>query len=160
MDDELRGVQGWLLVFVIIIALVSPGWGAIQVYAELYTGQAAFLADEPLFASLRNVAWAMVAFTFLIGWFVAWRLLAVHNWTSVQIAIAGIWLSSVGSLVLEYVAVTWILGLPADALAGQLQPQDIIRPFVFGLIWTTYLLKSQRVENTYRGGEEQADVFE
>ena len=43
MDDELRGVKGWLLAFVIIIAVVSPAWGAITIYRELYTGQAAYL---------------------------------------------------------------------------------------------------------------------
>lgn len=160
MDDELRGVKGWLLAFVIIIAVVSPGVSAVMVYRELYTGDAVFMADAPIFVTLRNLAWATVAFAAIVGWFVAYRLLAVHNWTSVRIAIAGIWLASVGTLVLEYFAITWLLDLPPEALAGQLGPQELIRPFIFGLIWTSYLLKSQRVENTYRGGGEQAEVFE
>ena len=33
-------------------------------------------------------------------------------------------------------------------------------PQAFGIVWTAYLLKSVRVANTYRGGEEQAEVFE
>jgi hypothetical protein len=36
-----------------------------------------------------------------------------------------------------------------------------IRPFGFAIIWTSYLLKSERVANTYReAGGEQAEVFE
>jgi hypothetical protein len=160
MDDELKGVKGWLAAFVIIIAAVSPGWSAVQVYQALHTGDAAFLADVPIFATLRNVAWGTVAFAAAIGWFVAYRLLAVRNWTSVRIAIAGVWLASVGTLVIEYLAITWILGLPGDMVLFSAGPQNFIRPFAFGLIWTAYLLKSRRVENTYRGGEEQAEVFE
>jgi len=160
MDDELKGVKGWLLVFVLIMAVISPGWGAIQAYSALHTGNAVFLAEEPLFVSLRNVTWGVVAFTFVIGWIVAWRLLAIHNWTSVRIAIAGIWLSSVGSVILAYALITWVLGLPADALAGEVGVPQFIRPFIFGLIWTSYLLKSERVANTYRDPGEQAEVFE
>ena len=160
MDDEVRGVKGWLLTFVIIMAVISPGWAAVQVYRGLYTGDAALMTGVPIFDSLRTVAWVTVGFAALVGWFVAWRMLAVHNWTSVRIAIAGIWLASVGTIALQYVGMTWFVGLPADMILLDTGPQDFIRPFIFGLIWTTYLLKSERVANTYRNPDEQAEVFE
>ena len=161
MDDELRGVKGWLLTFVIIMAVVSPGWAAIRTYTDLYTGDAAYLGDLPTFAAIRTLAWATVGFAALVGWFVAWRLVAIHNWMSVRLAIAGIWLGSVGTLVIQYFGATWFIGLSGDLLLAVAEPQDFIRPFIFGIVWTSYLLKSERVANTYREStQEQAGVFE
>lgn len=160
MDDELRGVKGWLLAFVIIIAIVSPAWGAISVYRELYTGPAAYLPDVPMVQQVKTFFWATIAVRVAIGWFAAYRLLAVHNWLSVQLAIACIWLVGVGGAIVEYAGLTYLTGLSFGDVMAEAGPRGIIQPIGFCLIWTAYLLKSQRVENTYRGGEEQADVFE
>jgi hypothetical protein len=160
MDDELRGVKGWLLAFVIIIALVSPGLLALGVWRELDTDAAAELDNIPIFASIRTLTWATVAFAAVVGWFVAWRLVAIHNWTSVRLAIAGIWLGSVGTIVIHYIGATWLTGVSGDLFIATPEPQVFIRPFAFGLVWTAYLLKSERVANTYRGVEEDVQVFE
>jgi hypothetical protein len=160
MDDELKGVKGWLLAFVVIIALISPGWAAVSVYRELYTGQAAYLPDVPMITQIKAFFWATVAIRFALGWFVAWRLLAVENWRSVQIAIVCIWLVSVGGAIVEYAGLTYITGLSFSDVLAEAGPRGIIQPVGFALIWTAYLLKSERVQNTYRGGEEQAEVFE
>ena len=160
MDDELRGVKGWLLAFVIIIAVVSPGWAAITVYRELYTGNAAFLPDTPEVTQLRTFFWATVAIRIAIGWFVAWRLMTVHNWRSVQIAIGGICLIAIGGSIVEYVGLSYLTGLSVGDILAETGPRGIITPIVFTIIWTSYLLKSQRVANTYRDAGEQAEVFE
>ena len=160
MDDELQGVKGWLAVFVAIMAVISPAYSIYTVYSYLYNGPFAAAEGLPIVDQLRTFEWSLVAVATLIGWFVAYRLLAVHNWTSVQIAIAGIWIVSVGGMVAEFAGISMITGFGFGDILGGVGPGAIIRPFIFGLIWTAYLLKSQRVENTYRGGEEQADVFE
>ena len=160
MNDELKGVAGWLLVFVIIMAVIAPAWSAITVYRELHTGQAVYLAGTPLMDQLRNFAWILVATDAVIGWIAVWRLVTIHNWLSVQIAIACVWIGSVGLAIAEYAGLTSITGLSFGDVIAETGPRGIIQPFGFALIWTAYLLKSQRVENTYRGGEEQAEVFE
>lgn len=160
MDEELRGVKGWLLAFVIIMAVISPLWSVISVVRELYSGQAAYLPDVPMVTQLKTFAWTLVAVDAAIGWFCAWRLLAIENWLSVQLAIACIWVGSVGIRIVEYVGVSWLTGLSFGDVIGGTGPGPLIQPFIFGLIWTSYLLKSERVANTYRGGEEQAEVFE
>src|SRR5687768_6651473 len=106
MDDELRGVKGWLLTYVIIMAVVSPLVSALMVYRELYTGEAAMLINVPVFDSLRTAAWTMVAFDAMIGWFVAWRLVTVHNWLSVQLAIAAMWFAAVAGTIGSIVFLT------------------------------------------------------
>lgn len=160
MDDDMRGVKGWLMTFVVIIALVSPGWAAVTVYRELYTGQAAYLPDVPMIAQIKTFFWATVAIRAALGWFVAWRLIVVHNWLSVQIAIACIWLISVGGAICEYAGLTYITGLTFSDVMAEVGPRGIIQPLGFAIIWTAYLLKSERVKNTYRGGEDEAEVFE
>jgi hypothetical protein len=160
MDDELRGVKGWLLTFVIIMAVISPLWSIFQVYRELYAGGMASLPDIPLVTQMKTFVWTLIAVDTAIGWFAAYRLVIVQNWRSVQIAIGCIWVGSLGLRIVEYVGTTWITGLSfGDVVAGT-GPGPLIQPFIFGLIWTSYLLKSERVQNTYRGGEEQAEVFE
>ena len=160
MDDELRGVKGWLLTFVIIMAVVSPAWSIIQVYRELYSGQAAYLPDVPLVTQMKTFVWILVALDAAIGWLAAYRLVAIHNWLSVQIAIACVWIGSLGLRIVEYVGTTWITGVPFGDVLAETGPAPLIQPFIFGLIWTSYLLKSERVANTYRGSKEQAEIFE
>jgi hypothetical protein len=160
MDDELRGVKGWLLTFVIIIAVVSPVVSAIQVYHYLYNGPFAYGDGIPVVETVRTFEWALVGISALICWFAAWRLLAIFNWNSVKIAIACIWIVSVGGMIAEFAGLTMILGVDLGELLGATGAGAVIRPFIFGLIWTSYLLKSERVANTYRGNEEQAEVFE
>ena len=76
MNGELRGVGGWLLTFVIIMAVISPAVSAIMVYVELYTGDAAYLPDLPEFNQLKLFTWILFAVDAAIGWFAAWRLVA------------------------------------------------------------------------------------
>ena len=160
MNDELRGVKGWLLTFVIIMAVISPVWSAINVYRELYTGDAAYLPDLPQVVQVRTFAWALIGVRAAIGLFVAWRLLTIWNWRSVEIAIVGIWLVSVGTTIAQYIGIGAITGASFGDLMAEGGPRAIIQPIGFGLIWTAYLLKSERVANTYRGVEDEVEVFE
>ena len=160
MDNELRGVKGWLLTFVIIMAVVSPLWSIVQVYNELYSGQGAYLPDIPLVAQMKTFIWTLIAVDAVIGWIAAWRLVAIHNWLSVQIAIACIWIGSLGLRIVEYIGTSAITGLSFGDLVTETGVKPIVQAVGFGLIWTAYLLKSERVANTYRGGSEQAEVFE
>lgn len=159
-DGELRGVGGWLVVFIVILTIISPGYGIYQVYSSLYEGPMGAAGDMPIVQTLRTFEWSLVGATTLLCWFIAYRLYAVHNWTSVKIAIGGIWIASLGGAIAEYAGISSITGVGVGDIIAETGPRGILQPFVFGLIWTSYLLKSQRVENTYRGGEEQADVFE
>ncbi len=160
MNEELRGVKGWLLTYVIIMAVVSPLVSALLVIRELNSGAVAMLPDIPEVTALKTLAWGLVAFDALIGWFVAWRLVTIHNWLSVQLAIGAMWFAAIAGTIGSIVGLSWITGAGAGEVLAASGPGELIRPFIFCLIWTTYLLKSERVANTYRGGEEQAEVFE
>lgn len=160
--DELVGVKGWLLLFVVILGVFTPASSVFGIYAALYSDPGAAAAYETsTFSTLEMVAWLLVVLSTAICWFVVYRLVRVRNWTTVRIAIAGILATSIGAVAVEFAAVSWILGIPAEALASALGP-DLVRPVVFSVIWITYLLRSRRVANTYGDDfaeEHVTDVF-
>jgi hypothetical protein len=160
MDDELRGVKGWLLTFVIIISVISPLAVIVFVMRDLYGDPLVAAAYGNLWSTVETFEWSHTAVVIAACWFVAWRLLFVQNWMSVKITIGAIWLIAVGGVLSELGGVSLITGIPMGMLLDASIGPELIRPIVFCLIWTAYFLKSERVQNTYRGGGEQAEVFE
>jgi hypothetical protein len=160
MDGELKGVGGWLLTFIIIMAVISPAISALMVYNALYGDPMIAFAYGENWPTVQSFEWSLLAVGAVVGWLVAWRLYAVRNWRSVQLAIAGIWIASLGTNLMEIWGVAWITGIPLGMLLAASGPMVLIRPFIFGIVWTAYLLKSVRVRNTYRGVEEDVQVFE
>jgi hypothetical protein len=161
MDDELRGVKGWLLTFVIIVAVISPVGSAIFVYNELYADPMVAYTTDPRLDSGRLFEWGLVAAQTLIGWFIAYRVFMVENWTTVRIAVAGVWIMGPVLAIIDIVGISMILNMSIGDVLAFSGPGELIRPFGFAIIWTSYLLKSERVANTYReAGGEQAEVFE
>jgi hypothetical protein len=160
MEDELRGVKGWLLTFVIIMAVISPLAVIGLVIRDLYGDPMVQAAYGTLWPSIESFEWTHAIVTILACWFVAWRLVTVHNWLSVRIAIAGIWLIAVGGVLTELLGVSLITGVAFGDLFGASASPGLFRPLIFCGIWTAYLLKSRRVANTYRDPGEQAEVFE
>ena len=153
------GVGGWLAFFLVVIGIFSP----IRVVVELlglHNDAATAAAYGDRWSAILGYSWVISAIELAICWFVAWRLLTVHNRLSVQIAIMGIWIVSVGALALSFVLVSIVAQLSLAALfaAGGV---DLLRAFVFAGIWTAYFRLSKRVANTYRDrtGEEAAEVF-
>jgi hypothetical protein len=157
-DSDLRGVGGWLAFLIIILAIFSP----INILVSTLQ-----LYGDPSIAAVFGERWGLVqAVEILLSvlnvagfWYVAWRLNSVHVWQSVRIAIAGLWILGLGVMAIEILAVAAIGGIPVGALIEG-GAQDIVRGFVFGGVWTAYLLKSRRVANTYGEREENvAEVF-
>jgi hypothetical protein len=159
-DGELRGVAGWLAVFVVIVAVISPIVSVVRVYSALYSDPLVAFGYADSWLAIQAFEWSLVAVCSLAAWFAAYRLVYVRNWMSVKIAIAIIWLIAIGGTAAELAGVAIITRLPVDLILQEGGIGLVVRPFIFCLIWTTYLLRSERVANTYRGGEGQAAVFE
>ncbi|MEA3014418.1 MAG: hypothetical protein QOD42_2963 [Sphingomonadales bacterium] len=159
-DGELRGVGGWLATFVVILAVISPLFSIFQVYQALYADPVVAAGYAEAWTTIQAFEWSLVAVCALAAWFAAYRLVSVHNWLSVKIAIFTIWAIAIGGTVAELAGVSWITGLSAGLILAEGGTGLIVRPIIFCLIWTTYLLRSERVANTYRGSDGQAEVFE
>lgn len=156
-DGELRGVGGWLGFFVVVIAIFSPLRILITTYTSLHADPEVALAYGSLWDRLVFVEWIISGSAVLLCWFIAWRLVAHHVWTSVRIAIAGIWMVAVGYRAVEFGLVSLLTGIPIDALMA-LSVFELIQPLFFGLLWTAYLLRSERVANTYPPASDAAEV--
>lgn len=160
-DPGGAGVGGWLAFFVLAIAVLTPIGMVVSTAGALYGESNAGFETMAYWTTLQAFEWSLAAVTIAGCWFIAWRLLRVQVWRSVQITIAGIWILSLGSLIADFVGVSLITGIPFGMLAEGLG-REIVRPLVFGAIWTAYFLRSRRVANTYpRDGDpnEVAEVF-
>ena len=157
-DSELRGIGGWLAFLIVVLAVFTP----IRIVLEtvgLYADPQIASAFGPRWPAVQAAEIAISAIAMIGAWFVAWRLNKVHNWQTIRIAIAGLWLLALGSTVLEYAAISLIGGIPIGALFEG-SAMDVVRALVFASAWTAYLLRSRRVANTYSEPEEAiGDVF-
>jgi hypothetical protein len=163
-QEELAGIGGWLAFFLLFIGVVAPLYLAYRVWSDLYA--------DPAMAELVGDGWlvtqaiqlSVFAATIAVHFYIGWRLFTRRHWRSVRIAIAGLWVLSIGIPVAEAAAITAIYG---SSWMGAIPPTAwwrMIYPMIIAAIGTAYLLGSRRVENTYpRAGkpeEELSEVFE
>jgi len=154
-----KGVGGWLALFVVVMTLFTPVAMVVTTMKSLYEDPAVAAAFGGLWGIIQIYEWSLAAIVALGCWYIAWRLNYVQTWQTVRITIIGIWLVGVGSLLADFVGISLIGGFPIVALAEE-AGVGLVRPFVFGAIWTTYFLQSKRVANTYRrDGADVARVF-
>jgi hypothetical protein len=159
-DPDGAGVGGWLAFFVLVMAVFSPLGVLITTATSLYGNNGIALAFPGLWTTIQAFEWSLAAIAIAGCWYIAWRLNKVFVWRTVRITIAGMWLLSVGSLVVEFIGISLITGVPVSSIAGAVGAQ-IVRPFIFCAIWTAYFLRSKRVANTYLRHDETeiAEVF-
>ena len=159
--DELRGVAGWLGFFVVIMAVLTPLAAVALTAVGLYQDPDVAAAYGADWSSIQLLEWTLAGLTVAGAWFVAYRLTQKQVWSTVRITIAGIWLIGLGSLLVEFAGISLIADIPMSLLFEGVGP-EMIRPIIFGVIWTGYFLRSRRVANTYgqdAAGDEAAAVF-
>jgi hypothetical protein len=153
-DSELRGVGGWLglLVFGMLVgAPLSLLAGAAGTIGSAEQANPA-LATLPVWQQVTWLIWGFSLAQAAIHATGAWRLITRQVPQTVRFAIGALWiggplLNVIGNLTIDTVA-----GVsPVDDLLGSL------RSFAYAGVWTAYLLKSQRVKNTYQ--DSYAEVF-
>lgn len=160
-DPNLRGVGGWLAFFLVTLGVINPlvlGYSAYQLVGD--PDIAATFGD--LWPTLRNAELGLTAVIIAICWFACWRFLKVFNWTTVRIGIASLWAIAPLAVFAEAFLVSRITGLDYGTVMAEAGGPEMIRPFVYATVWTIYLLRSQRVRNTYGEGQSAAasDVFQ
>jgi hypothetical protein len=157
MNNELHGVKGWLAFFVCILALLSP---VLSVLMTWYAISAEPPSNDPKLGALNNLDWGTLALQVAIDWFIVYRLVAVRNWLSVRIAVAGLWLGTLVPTLIYCFGYAAIYTMPVGEVFASIPFYHYLDGLLFNLVWTLYLLKSLRVANTYRSADEQAEVFE
>ena len=146
VDEDIRGIGGWLLFFVIVLMLVGPALAGLSIMAEL---QAAAV-EEPEWATTIDYE------DTVIGAWVVWGI------TTLLAEIAGLLLifRRRPSSVWATISILWIIGPILNALVlldsysvGESITAELwvgmVRSLIPAGIWTAYLLLSDRVANTY-----------
>ena len=164
-DPDLRGDGGWLAFFLLTLGVFSPLFLAVTGYQTL-ADPALPAAYGDVWPTLRNAEIALIAVMLLISWFACWRFLQVFNWMTVRIGIAALWavllLNTFGEPLMVSMITGLDLGIVVDAVLGESALVEEIRPFFYSAIWTAYLLRSQRVRNTYGANADESvgEVFD
>ena len=159
-DPDGGGVGGWLALLVLILAVFRPLALVFSSYTNLYGDPNVALAYGAAWSALQLFEWLLIAATIGACLYLAWRLNYRPVWRTVPIAIAGIWLVSLGYQLIDTIGVALIGNIPLGLLLGVVAPA-LVQSVIFSLLWTAYLLRSKRVANTYlrHDGAQVAEVF-
>ena len=135
--QQLRGIGGWLLFFLLTFAVFAPIRGGVEAFIEPETPA----ADPDTAMATWIGLGAYLVFTWAItAWFVFTR-----RWSSVLTMIAVLWLETLFNIA----SLAFLPGLDGAPAVGALIGFQAVTAFVYPSVWTAYLLKSVRVANTY-----------
>ena len=157
---SLTGIGGWLAFFIITLglnALASLLLAAMAAVA-LFGG-----ATAPLGGSAYAVVLLLLALVRTGGYaFLVWLM----NWRQVDTTprrvIIGLWVLALGLACIDVTAALLLTEVDARSL-GYALGVDLVRPLIYAALWTAYLLRSERVANTYTADDpdrQLAVVFE
>lgn len=152
---ELRGVGGWLRLFVIVLTVISPIRSVIQTASILRLAPEVEAQMGSEWMLYVGFTWLLVAVISAALYYFAYRLIWVQNRATVRIVIRGLWIVTVGGLALDFLVsgILWpeaFLQFESEYVVG------VVQALVFPTIWSLYLIKSRRVANTYVDDESEA----
>jgi hypothetical protein len=161
---QLEGIGGWLAFFLVTLGVITP------ISVLVTTGITTTSTDvDPGFLSVwpRVVVmeWILAGITALACWFALYRFLRVRTWQTVRIGIAVLVLITAIAIFVEPLLAAALLGVSFGQIF-QATGSELVRPIIYCGIWTAYLLRSDRVANTYRlaplerDAEALSEVFE
>lgn len=153
MDNDdarphLHGVGGWLGFFIFILGIASPARMLFQASANLAEVNAAAHLLGPRTETYVAISWALIIVSVAGSVFMAYRLLAVHRWSSVVIVVMGLWCLAILPTLVDLAASAFMF----PGFAGAAIPDALLsigKSCISATIWTLYLAKSKRVANTY-----------
>ncbi len=145
---ELHGVSGWLGFLVVVLGILSPARMLIHAVGNIR--EIAILGQMlgPNTSTYIPFSWGLVAVSAAGSIFLAYRLLAVHRWSSVGIVITGLWCLALLPSLIDAV----VSSILFPEFAGAMIPEALssaARSSISAALWTAYLVKSKRVANTY-----------
>lgn len=150
-ETVLKGVGGWLAFLVISMAVLSPVRTCFGYYRDIVlTEQNLNLSGNPVWETYTTIVLVLVVTACALFFLAAYRLYRQHVWRSVRFAIIAMWMACTGMDVIGMVLLYFIFGGEFVSMAWKSGMGEVIKGLVYPAVWTLYLLKSQRVRNTYR----------
>ena len=142
LEDEPKGVAGWLAVFVTILGLISPI--RIMMSLLLEFGLPWQFDWDPTL----TFGWTINVLAIGFSIYLAYQLYVQTSWRIVRFVILGLWVLGIGVPLAVWVFAFISTPDQMEGLLGDFLT-DMFRGTIFSGVWTLYLLNSKRVRNTY-----------
>jgi hypothetical protein len=147
----LKGVAGWLELLIVGLIVVGPFIGFGRMTDECASTEKEFpsLVTNAAWLEYKQLSWWVFALAAALSITAGYRLWKVHIIESVRFAVVSLWLAGPGSHVLYFVAAVISLGMELALAMLSALVGSTIASTIGAAIWTAYLVRSQRVRNTY-----------
>ncbi|HET6526627.1 DUF2569 family protein [Sphingopyxis sp.] len=150
--EKLVGVGGWLAFLVFLLLIVCPILLLLRAMANV---REAAMLNEVLFGpntqSYISSSWILGFVAAAVSIFLAYRLIAARRWSSIRIAVIGLWCLTLIPILADFAMkaafFTDIADYRASLVPNALRAAGI--SCVFAVVWTAYLMMSKRVAYTY-----------
>lgn len=146
------GVGGALTLLIIGFLVLGPARGVLNTFQNLDKAEAAYpkLLELANWHNYKLAVWSGVAAMCAIYIAAAYKLLRVHQPSSVIFAIFALWVAGPGSTLLDAAAASLYFQLPlAKSFGSEEVIGGLVVSSIWAVIWTLYLKCSRRVQNTY-----------
>ena len=148
---------GWIPLLILMLVVLGPAELVVgtlldQSAAEKMNPQVIQMAT---WTQIKTTVWVLVSIQITIMVATALTLFLARTWSAVKYAIAALWVVGPFWNVASSLIINTAFGLSTYA--------DIFSTgvaFIFASAWTTYLLRSQKVRDFYRGSVPVHQVFE
>lgn len=150
--EDLYGVGGWLVFFLITLAVVTPitvlGGTALNISEteRLYPG----IINHAPWKNYKIVTWAAALTAAGSYCWCGWVMRKQHIPSSVNTAIICMWVVPISVLCVDVIAADYFLKITPTEMLGSEALASLVKVFIYATIWTLYLKLSKRVRNTYK----------
>ncbi|MDO8273635.1 MAG: DUF2569 family protein [Gammaproteobacteria bacterium] len=151
-NTNISGVGGWLAFLVFGLMVLGPLGGYGQAYGELNDALKQFpqLANNPQWQSYQQFTWLFVAVSTTMSFSAGYGLWKIHSPESVRFAILALWLA--GPLVNLFYLISVVVIFDSYDSENEIPRMigGVLGTCIAAAIWSAYLMRSDRVRNTYK----------
>ncbi|WP_018719510.1 DUF2569 family protein [Arhodomonas aquaeolei] len=150
-NSHLVGVGGWLLLLTVGLTILGPLMGLGRLAGEFQAAEKMNpgLATSSQWLQYKEYSWWVAGIAAVISFCAGYRLWKIHAVESVRFAVLALWIIGPGATIAQAVVMVIVFGGRA-ATAGPKMVGGLLGSLIVASIWTAYLLRSRRVQNTYK----------
>lgn len=148
---HLEGVGGWLRFFIVSLTILAPLAILGRITGEIQAAESQFpnLLNLPLWAQMKEISWifGVVQGAILVGaGFILWK---TRLKSTPKRVIMMLWVGGPATTILSLLAIAYVSAQPLAEVINHEALGGVLGSCVSALIWSTYLVRSVRVRNTY-----------
>ena len=151
-NEYLAGIGGWLGFLIVGLMILGPLVGLGRLFGEFSDAERQFpqLVVNTRWSNYKQASWLILAVSVAISFSAGYRLWKIHFSESVRFAIVALWLSGPFGNLLYLTTTVVVFGSQTMSSALPEMLGGIIGSCIAAGIWTAYLVRSVRVQNTYK----------